>query len=271
MKTILVATDFSAAALNASNYAQAMASVIQADILLLHVYSLPVNYNEIPVAMNVEILQQDAEKEINRIKDQLIRQADGKLHVTTEIRIGLFFPELKAVCEKIKPYVVITGSQGTTAAERVLLGSHAVQAMKHLEWPLITVPPAFKFSSIKKIGFACDFEKVVDTVPVDEIKKLVNDFNASLHILNTGKKKEFKPELIFESGLVQEMLGNLKPEYHFITSDNTDEAILDFAEKNEIDLLVVLPKRHSLLDQLVHKSHTKQFVLHSHVPVMALH
>lgn len=271
MKTILVATDFSSAALNASNYAVAMASTIQADILLLHVYNLPVNYNEIPVAMNVERLQQDAEKEMTRLKDQLIQKADGKINVTTEIRMGLFFPELKAVCERIKPYAVITGSQGTTAAERVLLGSHAVQAMKHLEWPLITVPPGFIFSSIKKIGFACDFEKVVDTVPVDEIKKLVNDFNASLHILNTGKRKEFKPELIFESGLVQEMLGNLKPEYHFITSDNTDEAILDFAEKNKIDLLIVLPKRHGLLDKLVHKSHTKRFVLHSHVPVMALH
>lgn len=271
MKTILVATDFSSAALNASNYAAAMASTIQADILLLHVYNLPVNYNEIPVAMNVEVLQQDAENKMNRLKEQLIQKADGKINVTTEIKMGLFFPELKTVCEKIKPYAVITGSQGTTAAERLLLGSHAVQAMKHLEWPLITVPPGFIFSSIKKIGFACDFEKVVDTVPVDEIKKLVNDFNASLHILNTGKRKEFKPELVFESGLVQEMLGNLKPEYHFITSDNTDEAILDFAEKNKIDLLVVLPKRHGLLDKLVHKSHTKRFVLHSHVPVMALH
>ena len=271
MKTILVATDFSAVALNATNYAVAMASTIQADILLLHVYNLPVNYNEIPVATNVEMLQQDAENEMNRLKDQLIQKSGGKINVTTEVRMGLFFPELKTVCERIKPYAVITGSQGTTAAERVLLGSHAVQAMKHLEWPLITVPPGFIFSSIKKIGFACDFENVVDTVPVDEIKKLVNDFNASLHILNTGKQKEFKPGMVFESGLVQEMLGNLKPEYHFITSDNTDEAILDFAEKNKIDLLIVLPKRHGLLEKLVHKSHTKRFVLHSHVPVMALH
>ena len=100
---------------------------------------------------------------------------------------------------------------------------------------------------------------------------LVNDFDAKLHILNTGKRKEFKPELVFESGLLQEMLGALNPEYHFITSGNTDEGILNFAEKNKIDLLIVLPKRHSLLEKLVHKSHTKQFVLHSHVPVMALH
>ena len=163
------------------------------------------------------------------------------------------------------------GSQGTTAAERLLFGSHTVYAMKHLVWPLITVPPQAKFSAVKKIGLACDFNKVVETTPVDEIKTLVNDFHAELHVLNTGKKEVFNPELVFESGLLQEMLAALKPEYHFITNENTDEGIMDFAEKNNIDLLVVLPKRHGLLEKLFLKSHSKQLVLHSHVPVMALH
>ncbi|MBK8520712.1 MAG: universal stress protein [Chitinophagaceae bacterium] len=41
--------------------------------------------------------------------------------------------------------------------------------------------------------------------------------------------------------------------------------------KNQIDLLVVMPHRHNLLSGLFHKSHTKQLVLHSHVPVMSIH
>jgi len=271
MKTILVATDFSSAALNASEYAMAMASAIHADILLLHVYNIPVNFSEIAVVMSMEELQQGAEKELNQFREQMIQKTEGKVNVTTEIRAGAFFPELKTACESIKPYTVVMGSQGKTAAERLLFGTHAVYAMKHLQWPLITVPPGTKFSAVKKIGLACDFDKVVSTTPVDEIKMLVNDFGAQLHILNTGKRTEFKPELVFESGLLQEMLGALKPEYHFIASGNTDEGIIEFAEKNHIDLLTVLPKRHGLLEKLVHKSHTKQFVLHSHVPVMALH
>jgi len=271
MKTILVATDFSPAALNASNYAADMALAIGADILLLHVYSIPVNYSEIAVPLSLEDLQQGAENLINELKDQLRRKTEEKVSITTQVRMGSFFHELKTVCETIKPYTVVMGSQGTSAVERLFFGSHAVYAVKHLQWPLLTVPAGVGFSSVKKIGFACDFDKVVDTTPVDEIKMLVNDFGAQLHILNTGKRKEFKPELVFESGLLQEMLEALKPEYHFITSDNTDEGILDFAEKNHIDLLIVLPKRHGLLDKIVHKSHTKQFVLHSHVPVMALH
>ncbi|HKZ65235.1 MAG TPA: universal stress protein [Chitinophagaceae bacterium] len=271
MKTILIATDFSPAALNASNYAADMALAISADVLLLHVYSIPVNYSEIPVAMSLEEMQQNADKEINELREQLIKKAGGKINVATEVRTGVFFQELKTVCESIKPYTVVMGSQGTTATERLFFGSHAVYAMKNLQWPLITVPQGAMFSSVKKIGLTCDFDKVVDTIPVDEIKMLVNDFGAQLHVLNTGKEKEFNPELVFESGLLQEMLVDLKPEYHFITNRNTEQGIIDFAEKNHIELLIVVPKRHGLLDRLVHKSHTKQFVLHSHVPVMALH
>ncbi|MBK9486552.1 MAG: universal stress protein [Chitinophagaceae bacterium] len=100
---------------------------------------------------------------------------------------------------------------------------------------------------------------------------LVHDFNAELHILNIGKKEVFDADIVFESGLMQEMTLALKPTFHFIDNENTDEGIMDFAEKNQIDLLIVLPHHHNLLTGIFHKSHTKQLVLHSHVPVISIH
>lgn len=271
MKTILVATDFSPAALNAVNYAADMALAINADLLLLHVYQIPVAYLEVPVVLNEEEMRAGAEKQLTKLKEELSAQSGFKINIDIEVKTGVFFQELKALCEKTDPYVVVMGSQGTTAAERLFFGGHTVHAMKHLTWPLITVPQDVKFNKIKKIGLACDFDKVVDTTPVEEIKLLVKDFNAELHVLNTGKQKVFNPNIVFESGLMQEMLAELKPSYHFTTNSNIDEGIMDFSERNHLDLLLVLPKRHGLIDNLVHKSHTKELVLHSHVPVMALH
>lgn len=271
MKTILLATDFSNAALNAANYATDMALTINADLFLLHICNLPVSYGEIPSSVYADDMTIDAERNISNLKTELARNAAGKLSIETEVRTGIFFNELSAVCEQIKPYAVVMGTQGTTAAERFLFGGHSIYAMKHLNWPLITVPVEAKFSSIKKIGLACDFDHVTDTIPVDEIKMLINDTHAKLHVLNTGKQNAFSPELIFESGLLQEMLNDLTPDYHFITSENVEEGIISFAEKNQIDLLIIVPKQHRMFYQLTHKSHTKQLVLHSHIPVMALH
>ena len=271
MKTILLATDFSPAALNAAHYAKDMAISIKADLLLVHVIPVPVTYTDLPVAVSIDDMLRNTENEINALKDNLAHETDGKLHIETEVRMGVFFHELQTVCFRVQPYAVVMGSQGKTAAERFLLGGHTVHAMQHLAWPLITVPKGATYAGIKKIGFACDFAHVVDTTPVDELKTLVSDFHAELHVLNTGKKEAFNPDIVFESGLLQEMLENLKPVYHFITHDNIDQGIMDFTEKNNINLLIVLPKRHGLLEKIVHKSHTKELVLHSHVPVMALH
>ncbi|MBL7727804.1 MAG: universal stress protein, partial [Dinghuibacter sp.] len=215
MKTILVATDFSSAAENAAKYAADMAAVLGARLYLLNVYNIPASYSDVPLALNASDMMQEAEKNLMRLKDKLDERVRNHVPMETEVRMGLFLSELKETCERIKPYLVVLGSQGTTATERFFFGSHAVHAMQQLSWPLLTVPPEARFSAIKRIGLATDLEKVVDLVPADALKTLVNDFRAELHILHTGKSSRFDPETVFESGLLQEMIGDLKPEYHF--------------------------------------------------------
>lgn len=271
MKTIIVATDFSPAASNAARYGMEMALSLHANLFLVHVYQLPPVYFELPVAYAQEDMRKEAEQEMDRLKACLKLRSEGKLNISTEVTTGTFFPELQAVCERLQPYVVVMGAQGTSAGERFFIGGHAVYAMKHLSWPVITVPPGASYSSVAKIGLACDFDHVLDTIPVEEIKGLVKEFNATLYVINTGKREKYDPQIVFESGMLEEMLAPVKPHYQFITNGDTDEAIMYFVNKAGIDLLILLPKRHSLIEKLVHRSHTRNIVLRSHVPVMAIH
>lgn len=270
MKTIIVATDFSASAQNAAYYAVDMASAIEADILLLHVYPIPVSSLDIPLTTSLDELMSDAKKSLSELKEKLIERASTEIRIGTEVIAGNLFPGLKEICEKIKPYTVVMGSQGTTGAERVIFGSNTVYAMKHLAWPLVTVPPGVAFSQIKKICLACDFDDVIESTPVEEIKKLVNDFHAELHVVNSGREESYQPDMVFESGMLQEMLMSLKPEYHFITNENADEGIISFVEENNFDLLITLPKRRGVIEKLMHRSFSKQLILHSQVPVFAI-
>lgn len=271
MKPIVVATDFSTSAYNAACYAADMVMSMHGYLILLHVYQVPVSTSEVPVYVDTDTMVKDAEKQLAKLEGELIHRTGGKLIVESEVQVGTVFHKLNEVCKNRNPYAVVMGSQGTTAAERLLFGGHTVYAMRHLKWPVIAVPPNVKFNSIKKIGLACDFREVVETTPVEELKFFIQSFNAELHVLNTGPGGEFDPEEVFQSGLLNEMLESVKPVYHFLTNKDIDEAIIEFADRQDIQLLVVLPRRHSLIDRLMHKSHTKQMVLHSHVPVMALH
>ena len=222
MKTIIAATDFSDASINAANYAADMALAIHSNLLLVHIYQIPVAYLEIPIAIEADQARIDAEESLSQLKELLIKRTSGNMNIASRFVTGVFFRELKNICEEIKPYAVVMGSQGTTAAQRVLFGGHTVYAMKHLMWPLITVPPHAGFSQIKKIGLAYDFTKVIDSTPVEEIKRLVEDLHAELHVINSGRDDTYQPDMVFESGMLQEILAPLNPQYHLITGENAD-------------------------------------------------
>lgn len=271
MKTIVLATDFSPAALNACNYAADMAKAINANLLLVNIPDVPKYFTDAPPLISPNEILLSAEESLDNLQSGLERKTGKTINIKTEVRIGVFFTELQKLCDEVHPFAVVMGSQGKTNTERIFFGSNSVFAMKRLNWPLLAIPIGAKFSGIKKIGLACDFEKVPDTVPVDEIEIFTRSFNADLFVLNTGTTTKHDPEMIFQSGLAQVMFEGMHPKYEFISNEDIDEGIIDFCEKNNIDMLIIVPRRHTLSEKLIHKSHTKQMVLHSHVPVMALH
>ena len=67
------------------------------------------------------------------------------------------------------------------------------------------------------------------------------------------------------------MLYDLHPFYRFLDYDYIENGLEEFAEANKLDLLITVPRRHNIIDKLFNKSHSKNLVLHTHVPVMAMH
>jgi hypothetical protein len=93
-----------------------------------------------------------------------------------------------------------------------------------------------------------------------------------LYILNVDHDNhQFKADTPEQSALLHNQLGDLKPEYHFIVHKDLEDGINEFAEKNNLDLIITIPKKHKLLESLFKRSSTKQLVFESHVPVMCVH
>jgi nucleotide-binding universal stress UspA family protein len=274
MKTIIIPTDFSPIATNAMNYGVDMAKSINANVLLLHVYQIPVTVSDVPVVMvSVEELKKSAEERLALLKKDVEHITSGTIKVYTEARLGDVVDELEDLCNHIKPFAVVMGTKGASAIERVVFGSNTLTAIRHLTWPVICVPPGKEYSpGIRKIGFACDFQKVVESTPVHFVKDVVNAFNAELHVLNVDyENRHFKPDTPEQSLLLHTMLEDVNPKYHFIQHKDIEDGITDFAEKNNLDLIISIPKKHKLLDGIFKPSSTKQLVFQSHIPVMCVH
>jgi nucleotide-binding universal stress UspA family protein len=275
MKTIIAPTDFSAASLNAVNYAADMACVIGTSLSLLHVCPIPVSFSDVPApAYSTAELVADAEEQMKLVKEKLLYRTRNSLKINTKIKQGDVVLGIDEYCHTLNPYTVVMAAESNSAFERFLLGGKTINAVRQLAWPLIVVPPNVQFTNIKKIGLACDLKNVIHTIPIKEIKDLVKEFNARLHVLHASSEADgtLTAETVEETGWLQEILGGLNPEYHFIkATEDVEQGINDFAEKNNLDLLIVIPKKHYLISKIFKHSHAKRLVLHAHVPVMAIH
>ncbi|MBC7947501.1 MAG: universal stress protein [Chitinophagaceae bacterium] len=274
MKTIIIPTDFSPAATNAMNYGVDMALSIDASVFLLHVYTIPIGFGDMPVSLvSVEEIKRAAEDNMIRLKEDLVHITSGKIKIYTEARLGLVIDELEELCKRIQPFAIVMGTSGSSEMERTLFGSNTLSAIKHLPYPIICVPKGKEYGQgIRKVGLACDFREVVETTPVEEIKNFVKEFHAKLFVLNVDHdNKQFTADTPEQSALLHTGLAEVRPEYHFITHTDIEDGINEFAETHDLDLVIAIPKKHKLLDGIFKKSSTRQLVFESHVPVMCVH
>lgn len=276
MKTIIIATDFSPAALNATNYGMDMALAINARVLLLHVYQVPVSYNDnmdvpLPV-IDVNQMEEINKEKIQTLKEQLQHVTSNKIQIDTEVRMGMLTEELEELTGQIKPFAIVMGNRGGGAVERFLVGSAALSAIRHLSTPIVIVPAGATFGGINKIGFACDLKKIEESAPVHYLKNWAETFNAEIDILNVDYNKDsFSPEIKSKTALLQSLLGDVKTGFFFINNEDVEKGISNFAENNNISLLVVVPRKHNLLERLFQKSHSTELVFHSHIPILSIH
>jgi nucleotide-binding universal stress UspA family protein len=237
---------------------------------LVNVFEVLPNYGEIIIDVNVENLTKDATYDIEELKKELIRNTNTIVNIKTRVQLGNFFNEIENVSNEVKPYAVIFGSQGKTAAERFFFGGHVLHALRALNWPIIAVPPKAYFKEIYRIGLAYDFETVIDETIIEQIKRTAVDFNAEIHVLNFEKEADFNAEYVLMSGKLERSLKPFQLKYHFVASNHIDESLIEFVDKNYINLLIIMPKHHSVIEKMLHKSHSKGLVTHSHVPILSL-
>lgn len=275
MQTIIVPTDFSPIALNAMNYAVEMAKAVNASVTLMHAYEIPVSYTgtEVPLPIiDVGDMEAMNKEKLEHAKEHIQRVAGDDVTIYTELRLGDVVNELDELAKAVKPFAIVMGTKGAGFVERLFLGSSTLSTIRHLTWPVVVVPPGCTFKGIKKIGFACDFKAVVDSTPAGVIKQWVKTFDAELEVLNVDyDNKNFKPDTPEQSVLLHTLLQEAKPKYFFINNEDVEKGISAFAESNNVDLIIVIPKKQRLLDKLFQKSHTTELAFHSHIPIMSIH
>jgi len=268
MKTILVPTDFSNAAMNAAEYAINFATEIKANVLLLHAYNVPRALGgDVPVFVTTsEELQKNNEellkKEMTRLKKQTT------VPIAYKAKMGFAADEI--VEEEKNVDFIVMGMTGAGKLSEFLLGSITTATLKKVKTPVIVVPEKIKYKSPEHIALASDYALInIDTL--DVLKELIKSFDSKIYVVNIKQKKE--------EVSIERTVAEIKPErqlngtehfYYFPEHEDLVEGINEFVKTKKADIVAVIPHRYNLLDGLFHKSFSKKMAFHARVPLLVL-
>lgn len=260
MKKILVPTDFSATARNAIAYAIRMAKQVNAGLVIFHAND-PARVQtagEVQVAMDQ--LRLDLEASLSGLASVEFTARHGRLRDT--------LPEVAA---EYKADLILMGTHGTSGGEPYRWGSNAYAVIEDSPVPVLVVPPDAAFQGIQKLALAVDFRADFSQLPVLPLIKILQLTGGEVLVLSvlplTGANI---PQATMDIKKIGTLLQHIPHSFHYWYADNTEKAIVDFAQLQFVDAIITMPKKHPWFKKLFNTSHTQNLVYTIQVPVLAV-
>ena len=263
MKKILLPTDFSENAKASASYAAQLADLLNVQIDIAHVSDM-VSPTGLYEAAH-DLAYDNIRKKLHDLALSMERETEGDLQFETFLLSGSTTGALASILDQYD--LVVMSAKGQVDMDRIFLGSTTKYLIQRNVCPVIVVPPEFQFKPLKTIIWALDDHAISTSKQIQPLPELARQFNAKIEIFHQDQGKH-------DRGLALDLaifLEDLEYSVHYnFEADNITDAILDFAEDEKADLVVMIHHPRHILLQLIHPSKTLTSVFRTSVPLLIL-
>lgn len=273
MKTILVATDFSDAAQNACVYAAWLANSFKARLVLFNAYELvPYPATEVPVELPLKDLKAQSMAGLWNAWQALPFQDHG-IEIETMSREGIVVNEIIEAAREIDADIIVAGMKAEGKGYRKIFGSTVTALARKSDIPLIVVPQYSRFTKPTTIALATehDAQPDIDVNMFNILRQLTSIFQSRLYLVRITKNRFNQENEIHNRPLrLMGILKALDPKYECIEGKNEERGLNEFTHAFNVDILALLPHRHSLLDRWFTRSTTRTMVFETDIPLLVI-
>lgn len=259
MQHVIVPLDFSQTSLNAAHYAFNMfKNRADVTLILYHFYKDG----------------DDTVAEKNYLDSLKKEFAVSSTPTETVLESGDDFIDSLAAFAHVKgAFMIVMGLTGKTPLEQRFSGSNTLSITEKNVCPVLIVPEEASFTAIKNVLITSEMKYVDETPTLLAVKKVLQEFKPSLHILNVDEShyvsltQDFKEE----RDKMEALLSEFNPEFYFMRLHDFHEAVNLFTQDKNVDVIIIAPKYHSFFEKLFKTQHTKKMIYQSKVPVLAVY
>jgi nucleotide-binding universal stress UspA family protein len=273
MKRIVIPVDFSKVAENAIEYSMAINRKINAEIIFLHSYYIPVPTSEAAVVLPDKEMRANAIDLTENLRNKY-QYLFPDTTITAHVTDG--FPDIEILrAEKtLNADLVIMGIGETNSLRNFLMGSNTSAVIEKSVCPLICVPEHAKFVELNTIVFASNYG-IDDFKNVFDLIDFAKPFNAKIILLHVSDGKHekafdfnqidsFKNQIQIESGY-----SNLS--FKLLEEESVYDGINNYLSEIKADMFAISMRNRSFIQNVFKPGLTKKMVYHTHTPVMIFH
>lgn len=269
MDKILVISDFSDSAQNATDFACSMCTEISCDVIVVNIFDIPYSYAADGVSLIS--LDDDIKRDNERLHDEIsrLKAKFPSINITGKSEVGAFLESLNEINMEICPDLIIIGAMGNYS-EILNWDDNWLDAIVEVNCPVLVIPSNIKYITFNNIALAHDYIKACSPKQVQFMIKITRFFNAKFHVVHVepSRKHESHTNIISE---IKSELMELYPSYTIVQEQTVLRGVSDFVRKHQVDLLIVLPHKHGFWHKILNESYTKQLAQLNNIPVLALH
>jgi nucleotide-binding universal stress UspA family protein len=277
IKRILIPVDFSECSENAVRYGLAVGILARAEITLLHAVTLPMQNADFlsnPLASMEESADQRLEQMAAEIAVWLGKETLPSINLKTKVQVGFTGELVLGFANEWEADMIVMGTHGAGRLEGFLLGSNTTHIIEKATCSVLAIPDEAEFTGIKNIVFASDMGGL-DRELVAKISDFARLFDAGIDVLTvftsgseikSSKVQDFKEDLL-------DKFNYDRLAFHVYESvlDDFTEALQNYLDENEADVVVMQMHHRSFMQKLFRSSQTKKMALHTYTPLLALH
>lgn len=265
-KTILVGIDYTKSSDNALDYAAMMAHKGNTNIVLFHMYETPVvhTYSGAYFISYTEMQNYNQEK-LEKYKEKFQKKHRG-ITIETFATYKSFKAGVSELIKSRKVHYVVLGLEAKSRFAKFIYGSMGIDVAGKINCPVIIVPEKYKTHKLNKAVLAVDNRHSLQSKVMKKVELFDKQFKIRNEVVHIKTADEF---LYINEAKASKT--NLKWKVKVVAADNFEKGIIDFTQKNKIDLITILSHSHSIMYNLFSETNTKTIAFKSRVPIMSIH
>jgi nucleotide-binding universal stress UspA family protein len=272
MKKILVATDFSACATNAMEYAMDLAKVLQAEVHALNaIGSFEGIFNNTYNALYIEEYHNSKRQAlVNWAGTFTSRVAFREVPVSTSCEVGSVTGVISKYIESNPVEMLVMGTMGSSGISG-LFGSNVSAMVEKTNVPILIVPLESKFSFHPVVTLATDFTAAPSNEDVIALSDLMGALETEkLYVVNIVESAAWTTNEAGEKALRDRMNG-IQLEFRYIKEDSPTEGIVNFISGSQTDIVSLVKRHHGLVYRLFNTSTVNKVLNRAIKAVLVLH